>query len=324
MPKITTFNVPRIDSTSIVSRLIADNDIRSVDTELSDKETIVAHNFTRDVFQSTFSSASRWTPLTTSARGLFTSGEKIVGRGFPKFFALGETQSEEQDMQSFTYPIQVHSKLNGFLAIAFYTEASGLIITNKSGMNNTFDTLNIANNVVKAQTELYDLLESFLSTHQDVSITLEIIAPSHGDAHIVKYTKDRAIPLAVIDNITGNVCPEYEQTFGIHPIKTLHNQEELKAFIEKTRHDEHDLTEGYVLRGANNFQLKLKTPFYLRAKSVRGRLAKRLPLSKAQKMSWPYGGETWFNIAATNHLTFSPEWAEKMQLMALDATEDNA
>lgn len=324
MPKITTFNVPRIDSTSIVSRLIADNDIRSIDTELSDKETIVAHNFTRDVFQSTFSNASRWTPLTTSARGLFTSGDKIVGRGFPKFFALGETQSEEQDMLSFTYPIQVYSKLNGFLAIAFYTKASGLIITNKSGMNNTFDTLNIANDVVKAQTELYDLLESFLSKHQDVSIALEIIAPSHGDSHIVTYTEDRAIPLAVIDNITGNVCAEYDETFGIHTVKTLYNQEELRSFIDATRHNEHDLTEGYVLRGANNFQLKLKTPFYLRAKSVRGRLTKHLPLTKAQKMSWPYGGESWFNIAAKNHLTFSTEWAEEMQAMEIDANQDNA
>ena len=313
MPKIKAVTIDRIDVPSFVTLVTNDDDINSVTTHLSSKNNIVAHNFTRDVFASTYNGKSRWTPLTTSARGLFTSGQEVVGRGFPKFFALGETKTEAEDIASFTYPVHAYEKWNGFLAIAFYTKEDGLIITNKSGAENIYDTINIANSVVAKTPGLKDKLYNFLSSHTNMSVTLEIIAPTENDSHIVYYTKDIAVPLSIIDNKSGDILTDYDEEFGIKPVATLNNQKELIDFINKTKHDEENLTEGYVLRGANGYQLKLKTPFYLRAKSVRGRLDKHIPLHNTNKLSWPYGGKKWFIDAASKHIEFSPKWAESKQ-----------
>lgn len=314
MPKITAHTIDRIDLPSFVALVTNDDDIKSVTTELSSKSNIVAHNFTRDVFRSTHTGNSRWTPLTTSARGLFTRGQEVVGRGFPKFFALAEVKTEDEDLSSFAYPVHVYHKWNGFLAIAFYTKEDGLIITNKSGVENSYNTIHIANLVVDKTPGLKEKLTSFLSNHPTLSVTLEIIAPEENDKHIVVYSKDIAVPLSVIDNASGDIVTDYDELFDIKPVHTLSNRQELNDFVQRVKRDETDLTEGYVLRGANGYQIKLKTPYYLRAKSVRGRLDKSIPLHNINKLSWPYGGKKWFIEAASNHIEFTPEWAEKMQL----------
>ena len=309
MPVIITHNSKRIDTPSFVNKLLDDTDVKSSETTLSSHSTIVAHNFTREVFRSTHSGKSRWTPITTAARGLFTNKDDIVGRGFEKFFTLGETRSNEEDINAFTYPVNAYKKLNGFLAIAFYTEEDGLIITNKSGFENDYHTQAIANEIIKNDVVLYERLENFLKEHSDFSITFEIIAPNHGDKHIVFYNKDSAVPLAIIDNKSGHITTSYDELFGIKPEVILENKNELVAFINKVSRDEHNLSEGYVLRGSNGFQLKLKTPFYLRAKSVRGRLDRKVPVHNINKLSWPNGGKKWFLDAAITHTSFSPEWA---------------
>lgn len=318
MVKIKTYTEERINVQSFVSKVINDNDVKSEDTTLSKNQTIVAHNFTREVFRSTHSGKSRWTPTTTSARGLFTIEEEVVGRGFPKFFALGEIEPEEKDLNKFTFPINVYEKWNGFLAIAFYTEKDGLILTNKSGKENLYHTIEITHNVLNENTVLKQKITDFLKTHPQYSITFEVIAPTYNDSHIVYYENNDIVPLAIIDNKTGRVITDFDDEIGIKPVKTLRNFNELSDFVQTVKRNESDLNEGYVLRGTNGFQLKLKTPFYLRAKSVRGRLEKKVPLHNINNLNWPHGGKQWFIDAASNHIPFSTKWALEKQLTNLN------
>lgn len=313
MVKINTFTEERIDTQSFVSKVFNDNDVKSIETSLSKNNTIVAHNFTREVFQSTHSGESRWTPTTTSARGLFTIGEKVVGRGFPKFFALGEIESEETDLKKFTFPINVYEKWNGFLAIAFFTTEDGLIVTNKSGKENAYHTIEITNKVIDENPSFKEKLVNFLKTNPNYSVALEIIAPTYNDSHIVYYKENHIVPLAVIENETGTILPEFNNEIGIKTLKTLNSYSELKDFVQFTKSNESDFSEGYVLRGKNGFQLKLKTPFYLRAKSVRGRLEKHIPLHNTNELKWHDCGKDWFTEASLNHTKFSAKWALEKQ-----------
>lgn len=106
---ITPHEIDSIDKPTFVDKLIADEDV--INKELRDG--IVANNFTKETFRH-----GRWTPTTTNARGLFTRAQEIIGRGFPKFFNVGE--NEEATLESLEYPVNVYTKQNGFLAVTFY------------------------------------------------------------------------------------------------------------------------------------------------------------------------------------------------------------
>lgn len=314
--ELSYYSEERIDSPTLVERMIEDDGVRQKQVEGTD---IIAHNFTKEVFFS--AGGKRWTPQSLQARGFFTRGEDIIGRGFTKFFNIGETPDSTLD--SLVYPVKVFKKWNGFLGIAFYdTEAKKLRIVTKSGgtsiPNVDEDNLpiEIAKNTPYSEDtngSLYDALYGYLKTHDHCSVALEIISTK--DPHIIKYTKNFAKPLAVIDNYTGKFVPTGEYMFNINPLKVVNNKEELDDFL-KNNSGGYD-NEGFVLRGKNK-QLKLKTPYYLKAKELRGRLdlykekgAKKFYESGYGKDSkWYYGAQDWFNRATSRDiLDFSPELA---------------
>src|SRR5699024_12089708 len=67
--------------------------LRSFPTRRSSDLDVVACNFTRKAFQE-----GAWTDLTMHARGLFNdeAEEKIVARGYEKFFHIGEEPGRER------------------------------------------------------------------------------------------------------------------------------------------------------------------------------------------------------------------------------------
>lgn len=288
----------RIDEPSQVSEMFYDPDIKENYLD----NNIVSHNFTREVFNK-----GRWTPRTITARGLFTRGDDIIGRGFKKFFNVGE--NPEATLDSLVFPVNVYNKWNGFLAITFWdTQTKEVRIETKSGKGYEdsdlmIDTLEMARLIItKYDKDNKNKLTNFLSSNPQESVLFEVIAPSYGDTHIIKYNKNSAEPLAVINNETGERNKDQEPLyFGIYPEYIADNLNELESYLEKARGM---VREGVVLEGQNKM-LKQKTDFYLKAKELRGALS-----LNHKKKNWYHGAEDWYIYCAKHHINrFSPELA---------------
>jgi len=292
----TTYDSPRIDTTTFIQSVELDSDIQTRDLG----DGLKSHNFTREVFY-----RGRWTPKTMSARGLFSKDGKVVGRGFKKFFNVGE--NEEASLDNLVYPVNIYNKWNGYLAIAFCLEGEVKVET-KSGMGYTDhshseDTLATAQRLVERENNLQGYYDNDAPNRDNYSVLFEVLAPWEGDTHIIKYDKDATKALAVIDNTTGQFVTEDEETcWGITPMYVAHNRAELDEFITiEMQHQD----EGIVLRDVNGFQLKMKTPFYLKAKELRGAIEGSSP-----KKHWYYGAENWYQETASQKIhQFTPQLA---------------
>lgn len=294
--------IKSIDGARLIDNVIADHDIKTMKVA----DGLYSHNFTREVFRD-----GRWTPRTIKARGLFSDGEDIVGRGFDKFFNVDE--NENATLDSLVYPVTAHKKYNGFLAITFWNrKLNKLEVMSKSGGERysqlAMDVLTNTGNLAK--------LMGWFATRpqaQDTSVLFEIIDPIN-DPHIIQYDHPMAKPLAVIDNIEqGTFDLNGERYFEIaqrNEVFTARNKEELKTEISQYM-EEKPLTEGLVLRGQNKL-LKIKTPFYLKAKELRGAIG-----SGGKKM-WYHGAKDWYHTTQkmginqfTPHLAYALYQANK-------------
>lgn len=314
--KTEVYNENRIDMPTFIDELFADPDVK--EREIADTG-IIAHNFAKDVFFS--GDEKRWTPTTTASRGLFTRNDAIVGRGFAKFFNVGEIPDAK--LESLVYPVNVYNKFNGFLAIAFFDkESNKTFLTTKGGSDKITKEEN-AEVVLDEFIQTVDngktkqKLDSYLKTHQDNSVLFEIISPL--DPHIIDYNGEASIhPLAVVNNNSGDFVPDDETWWGIKPIAVVNSLPELRNVIQT---EMQHLDEGIVLRGQNK-QLKMKTPFYLKAKELRSRLDLLKSIGDdafnqshitSVKSRWPQKGLIWFLKARKEHATFSPKLALRYQ-----------
>lgn len=182
---ISQSEIDSIDGETFVSRLFSDKNIRNVELE----DGIVAHNFTREAFRKGI-----WNNMTTHARGLFTKGDKIIGRGFKKFFYEG--QNEEASLEKLVFPVRAYKKHNGFLAIAFIDEETGKVYIKSKGGGELHS--NLAEEKVK-ESGIYKGLCKYLNDYPDTSVLFEIVDPER-DPHIVYYSNGYIVPLAVILN----------------------------------------------------------------------------------------------------------------------------
>lgn len=305
----------RIDEPTFVDTLVADKDVRQNEVPGTD---IIAHNFTKEVFRS--GNMTRWTPRTLSARGLFTRGNNVVGRGFNKFFNIGENSTATLD--SLVYPVEVFNKWNGFLGITFWDKDNKIIrAVTKSGYTTLsgIDDSEFLLNIIK-KSNYYNILMEYYADNPDNSVIFEMISPK--DPHIIDYGDMIAsMPIAVIENSTGKFMRDDEiSVFDIRSSAVASNREELDAILNKVD-DREDPIEGVVLRGQNKL-LKYKSQYYLKAKELRGRLELYNSIG-AKKFhehgydndegKWHYGAHDWFNRAVRDGESFSPRLALKYQ-----------
>ena len=294
-----------VDNQSPVSRFVEDPDVKQIELE----DGLVANNFTREVFNN-----NRWTPTTLNARGMFTRNDEIVGRGFKKFFNLNQTPYATLD--SLEYPVTIMRKHNGFLAIAFFDDKTNKFQVFSKGGGKEFS--NLARHHIVGDMETYNtilipnLLDESGKHGNGYSLLFEVIDPIV-DPHIVYYGEPHAIPLAFVKNdMTGEVKP-YTNNLGF--IGVANNREELNEILEKNQ-KENPTQEGVVLY-AQNKMLKIKSPFYLKAKELRGALENK----KLGKKYWHYGAKDWYKWCKAQHITqFSPELA--LRLWTMEHGED--
>lgn len=163
---------------------------------------------------------------------------------------------------------------------------------------------------------MYESLENYYdqTEFQDTSVLFEIVDPIN-DPHIVKYNNVHAYPLAVVNNdMAGHVrLKEAESYWGIDKWLAFaaDNEEILKSKVTDWL-EWNSTKEGLVLYGQNKM-LKVKTPFYHKAKELRSALG-----HATKKRRWYYGAENWYDRCIERGIhEFTPDLA--LQLYDEDA-----
>ena len=257
---------------SIIFKLQHSDSIR--ETKLSD--TISSFNFTRQAFYK-----KNWNSITTKARGLFVDleKEKVVARGYEKFFNIGERRETEITTLATKFKdkkIVCYEKYNGFLGIMSYVNNELFIAsksTNKGEFAEYFKTIFDNSDIFK------DKLIEYLKEN-DVSLTFEVIDPVN-DAHIIEYDKPHLVLLDIINNDFEFKKREYDEVVKLSETinceckkiyKTFDNFRDFHIwYLEETEEDNMSKTdiEGVVIE-CDNFMTKLKFPYYRFWKFMRG------------------------------------------------------
>ena len=299
--KVERTNVP-----TFVDKLQSEEHIKQ--TKLDDG--IVANNFDREAF-----SKGIWNHMTTRARGLFTRGDDIVGRGFDKFFNIGQT--DEARVENLEFPVTIEKKWNGFLGITFWDKDENTLRVYSKAGNEHMSKL--ALHALK-ETGWYNRLYKYYGEpqNQDTTVLFEIIDPAL-DPHIIMYGGVNTMPLAIIKNGEyGEVLNLNQDNYDNAPFRELqdyiyHNNvvgvvnslDELNQVMKDYLKD-NPIIEGFVLYG-HNMMLKYKTPFYLKAKELRSKLEKH-SLSKHE--NYYYGAQPWVELCKKKGITkFTPQLA---------------
>lgn len=309
-------------------------DVPSLDQQLEDEfhihrrtldDNIVANNFDKAAFYQNI-----WNGLTTKARGLFTRNNQVVGRGFNKFFQVD--QMPDSTIDSLEFPVIVERKHNGFLGIAFYdTDTDKIRIYSKSG-SDVYSPL--AETMLK-QLGWYDRLVRYYEdkVNQDTTVLFEIVVPNRSQ-HPIRYESNAVFPLAIIKNdMSGavlNLKPDLNHEHSLrfrdladdianeNVIGKADNIEELKKIIEAYE-TTHPHREGLVMYGQNKM-LKIKSPYYLKAKEL------RQALQKHGLYKYWYGADLWVEACRKLKITkfnfYLPLALEKLHINSMKDVEE--
>lgn len=241
--------------------------------ELGNK--ISSFNFTRKAFKKGI-----WDNESVKARGLFINTEtnEIVNRAYNKFFNVGEV--EETTLKSLketlAFPVRAYLKYNGFLGMLGYNEQKDeLIFSSKSSIDSIhvkwFKEIFYKHLVMKGICPL--LIKDFLKK-QGVSLVFEV-CDGVNDEHIIDLEGERKLYLLdVIDRDVKYKDQEFLRNF-VSSFAGFENKQLIRIFNDYISFynfykevEEKDYLmngkyiEGFVCKDANNFQIKIKTPYY--------------------------------------------------------------
>jgi RNA ligase len=200
-----------------------------------------------------------WNEYTLMARGLIIDREyNVVAIPFPKFFNYEEHKAEEIPRTSF----EVYDKMDGSLGILFYYRDGWKIATRGSF---------VSDQAIRAAKilEQYDL--DTLEMHS--TYLFEIIYPEN--RIVVDYNGEEKLVLLGITNTTKGYLIDYtyddmfeHMAFGNRPkfeiVKRYNGVNSIKELKARNILNQ----EGYVLRYANGFRMKVKFEDYCRLHSI--------------------------------------------------------
>lgn len=247
---------------------------------------VTAFNFTRDAFF-----RGEWDNLSVHARGLFLNDEdKVVQRGFTKFFNLGERPETQRDavLANSAYPVRALHKLNGFLGLVSAQGGNELHCYTKGGPT-AFAGLLDEILLVHLRNQGDDAVSQFTAAIRDADVTVafEVISFDR-DAHIAdEGDEDRLVLLAAIRNqmefsTDEELAASLASRFGFDVPALLgmaDNVDELDALISVAQASN---TEGAVFIDANDFYFKVKSDSYSGWKDLRRILNKAFVVSRRQ------------------------------------------
>lgn len=268
--RIENLRSQTLNMENVVDRLRHNDNIK--EKELGNN--ISSFNFTHKAFQK-----GKWNKETVKSRGLFINTEtnKIVARGYEKFFNINEQESSKlfnlKRLFEDNDEVVAYKKYNGFLGILSYYDDK-LQFHSKS--SNVGEYAQYFKDLFYKQFDENQVscIEEYLKNN-DMSMTFEVI-DLENDPHIIDEKRSRVVLLDIIRNeLEFSKIPyeevkmraelwklkedEYKQIYT-----KFDNYRQLTEFYEKHK-DENNLVdtdiEGVVIE-AGTFMTKLKFSYY--------------------------------------------------------------
>jgi len=243
---------------------------------------VASFNFSKKVFYD-----RSWDDVVMKARGLFfdVDSHEIVSRGYEKFFNIGERDETSMASlkKSLVFPITVYVKENGFLGnVGYDKKTDSVFVASKSTPDGSFaemfrtilkDTIDPAK---------MDELRRYLRD-AEASMTFEVIDPVN-DPHMIEYRAPKIVLLDIIrrtvkfEKADEKTLTEAAAMFGFERKTRLiqfKRWEEFQGFHRKVSQNFNYTVngapvEGVVIEDAAGFMTKLKTPYYMFWKRLRG------------------------------------------------------
>lgn len=258
-------------------------------------DEIYSYNFTRDAFLK-----RAWDVQSIKARGLFLDLNEgaILARSYDKFFNIGEREETEIDKiaSSFTYPIDVFEKENGYLGIASSAEDGKLFFASKTTSKGDYAS-EFKRLAIKT---LGGNLHKFADYLEDINATavFEVISPSF-DRHIIEYNEEHIVLLDVIYNdfefehVPYNELCEVARAFKLD-VKKLDCVIETKSQLVEWYENVSSIgfipqdgiqIEGYVLVDSNDNMVKVKCEWYRYWKAIRGMIHDVVRRNRSSRVS---------------------------------------
>lgn len=187
-----------------------------------------------------------WNEVTLACRGLILDqNDNVIARPFPKFFNLGEMENQVLPDSTF----EVYDKMDGSLGILYWINDVPFMASRGSFASDQSDKANeMLHGKYRNSWSLLDKTKTYL---------FEIIYPQN--RIVLDYgATEELVLLAIVDIKTGaefpleNIgFPVVEKYDGIKDIMTL------KGLDVNNK-------EGFIIKYANNFRVKIKFEEYLR------------------------------------------------------------
>lgn len=283
------------------------DDIRVKKPEDVGMKDICSYNFSNDVFYN-----QNWYQEVMVARGLFinTKTEKIVARGYDKFFNLGENQFSQRKTicKQITTPIYEIKKENGYLGIMGYDASTHeLVLATKTNTNKPYAQR--FQYLLKQVLRDEEGLKAYLAK-EAISVTFEVIDFIFDPHPIIPDTDTpQLVVLHKVENkLQGaNVSPESLKQFldynneavrvtdveveEITELDGITPEAWLKDLEDRCKTIKH---EGFVIQDAKGYMFKIKTPYYTLIKYIIKHLMRKAPVT-TQTLEGVVGKLGYFN-----------------------------
>ncbi|MFH6990021.1 T4 RnlA family RNA ligase [Flavobacterium collinsii] len=187
-----------------------------------------------------------WNEVTLACRGLILDeNDNVVARPFPKFFNLGEM--ENQILPDTTF--EVYDKMDGSLGILYWIDEVPFMASRGSFSSDQSDKANeMLHGKYRNSWSLLDKAKTYL---------FEIIYPEN--RIVLDYSAaEELVLLAVIDTQSGEEFPL--EDIGFPMVEKFDGIKDILILKEM----EVDNKEGFIIKYANDFRVKIKFEEYLR------------------------------------------------------------
>ena len=187
-----------------------------------------------------------WNEVTLACRGLILDeNENVVARPFPKFFNLGEMENQILPESTF----EVYDKMDGSMGILYWIDEIPFMASRGSFASDQSDKANeMLHGKYRNSWSLLDKNKTYL---------FEIIYPEN--RIVLDYgASEELVLLAIIDTQSGKEFPLEDIGFPV-----VEKYDRIKDILTLKEMDIAN-KEGFIIKYANNFRVKIKFDEYLR------------------------------------------------------------
>jgi len=187
-----------------------------------------------------------WNEVTLACRGLILDeNENVVARPFPKFFNLGEIENQILPESTF----EVYDKMDGSMGILYWVDEVPFMASRGSFSSVQSDKANeMLHGKYRNSWSLLDKNKTYL---------FEIIYPEN--RIVLDYgVSEELVLLAIIDTKSGEEFPLEDIGFPV-----VEKYDGIKDILTLKQMDIAN-KEGFIIKYANNFRVKIKFDEYLR------------------------------------------------------------